>query len=145
MKVEKQYQLKVYAVLGTPVDKLIGDLVTAAGGVTSYLANGWWRGANGKLVQEAVTIVEVHCSSLETVAVAAALDDYIGACIRGGQEAVGVFTDGEDCQPVFTLHYGVPPPASGKYDVGLIGPRIVDVAWFTSFDDAVKAAEGLKG
>lgn len=31
-----------------------------------------------------------------------------------------------------------------KYDAGLIGPRIVGTAWFTSFEDAVAAAIALK-
>lgn len=36
------------------------------------------------------------------------------------------------------------PHSSRNYDVGLIGPRVVGTAWFTSFDDAVAAAMALK-
>lgn len=36
------------------------------------------------------------------------------------------------------------PDANGKYDVGVIGPRISGPAWFDSLDGAVKIAEVLK-
>lgn len=108
MKVEKQYSMKVYAVEGTPYHTLIGGLLAAAGGVTTTQGTGWWMDKNGKPVQEPVTIVEVHCTGAEAAGVADAVDAYIGACIKGGQECVGIFTDGEDCQPVFTMHYEVP-------------------------------------
>ncbi len=36
------------------------------------------------------------------------------------------------------------PHSQRKYDVGLIGPRVVGTAWFTSFEDAVAAATALK-
>ncbi len=36
------------------------------------------------------------------------------------------------------------PDANGKYDVGVIGPRLVDTAWCVSFTVAVKIAENLK-
>ncbi len=108
MKVEKQFSMKVYAVQGTPVAQLINALVVATGGVTTTEGKGWWRDRLGRVVNEPVTIVEVHCSEAEAQGVAAAVDQYIGDCIKGGQEAVGIFTDGESCEPVFTLHYEVP-------------------------------------
>lgn len=36
------------------------------------------------------------------------------------------------------------PDAHGKYDVGVIGPRISGPVWFNSLDGAVKIAEVLK-
>lgn len=36
------------------------------------------------------------------------------------------------------------PNANGKYDVGVMGPRIAGIAWCPSLDDAVKIAEIIK-
>lgn len=37
------------------------------------------------------------------------------------------------------------PDANGKYDVGVMGPRITGTMWCPSLDDAVKIAEIIKG
>lgn len=90
------YHCKVYAVDGTPVQELIANIVAATGGCTTTPGQGWWRMSHGALVHEPVTIVEVHCNITESWLVSDAVNAYINACLKGGQEAVAVWTSGPD-------------------------------------------------
>lgn len=100
----KPYQVRVYAVEGTPITKLIAELVAAVGGATTTKGQGWWRMSHGALVCEEVTIVEVFCNFDETFLVTSAIVAYVDACIKGGQEGVAVYSAGPDCHSELSIY-----------------------------------------